>query len=106
MQKMTRLDREFEDLSQGSTSHADFRALFDAKLQDMEESDMDMPTATTLYRKYSGKISPIDRVAILQKEWKVDGPHLPARSPKMYTEVAIAVGLLLEEERTYTPRRA
>ena len=48
MQKMVRLDQEFEMLQQGALSHADFRALWEDKLQDMIESDMDMPTEQTL----------------------------------------------------------
>ncbi len=48
LQKMTRLDREFDALVQGNMTHADFRALWDSKLQDMEESGMDMPTSSTL----------------------------------------------------------
>eukprot|EP00973_Karenia_brevis_P029227 4031013-Karenia_brevis.AAC.1 len=45
LQKATRLDRELVALTQGGMSHADFRALFDAKLQDMEDCPgYDMPT--------------------------------------------------------------
>ncbi len=65
LQKMTRLDREFDALAQGNMSHADFRALWDNKLQDMEESGMDMPTTITLYRKYLQKINPEMRTRIL-----------------------------------------
>ena len=51
MQKMTRLDKEFETLEQGGLSHAGFRALWEIKPQVMEENQMDMPTEQTLYRK-------------------------------------------------------
>ncbi len=98
LQRMTRLDREFDTLVQGNMSHADFRALFESKLQDMEENEMDMPTETTLLRKYLQKINPEMRIRILQKEWKVDGPNKPARNPTTYQEVAIATGLVLEEK--------
>ena len=98
LQRMTRLDREFDTLVQGNMSHADFRALFESKLQDMEESEMDMPTETTLFRRYLQKINPEMRIRILQKEWKVDGPNKPARNPTTYQEVAIATGLVLEEK--------
>ena len=36
MQKMVRLDKEFEALEQGGMSHADFRALFEGLLLNME----------------------------------------------------------------------
>ena len=97
LQKMTRLDREFEALMQGLMTHADFRALWDSKLQDMEESGMDMPTASTLYRKYLGKIQPELRTRIMAKEWKIDGPDTPARNPQTHQDIAMAAGLCLEE---------
>jgi hypothetical protein len=98
MQKMTRLDKEFEALEQGGLSHADFRALFESKLQDMEESKMDMPSEQTLYRKYLVKINPELRVRVLSKEWKIDGEGKPPRTPTTHREVALAIGLLLEEK--------
>ena len=98
MQKMTRLDKEFEALEQGGLSHADFRALWESKLQDMEEAEMDMPTENTLFRKYLTKLHPEIRTRVLQKEWKLDGDDNPARAPKTYQDVAKAVGLLLEDK--------
>ena len=99
LQKMTRIDKEFELLEQGSMSHADFRAIWDSKLQDMLDcKNMDVPTEQTLYRKYLNKMHPELRVRILSKEWKIDGPDKNARMPKTATDVAIAAGLLLEEK--------
>ena len=98
MQKVVRLDKEFEALEQGGLSHADFRALWDAKLQDMEESGMDMPTETTLYRKYLTKLSPGLRMQVISKDWKIDGPDKPPRMVKTYQDIARAVGLALEEK--------
>ena len=83
---------------QGGLSHADFRALFETKLQDMEESEMDMPTEQTLYRKYLTKINPELRVRVLSKEWKIDGEDYPPSMPTTHKEIARAVGLLLEEK--------
>ena len=97
MQKMTRLDKEFEALAQGGMSHANFRVLWETKLQDMEEANMDMPTADTLYRKYLAKIAPDLRSRVLSKEWKLDGEDQPVRAVKTFTDVARAVSLLLEE---------
>jgi hypothetical protein len=98
LQKMTRLDKEFESLEQGGMTHSDFRALFESKLQDMDDSPMDMPTVQTLYRKYLTKIAPTLRAQVLSKEWKIDGEDKPARAPSTYKEVAKACGLILEEK--------
>ena len=98
MQKMTRLDIEFEALEQGGMSHADFRALFEGKLQDMEESQMDMPTAQTLYRRYMQKLSPELRHGVQSKEWKIDGEDHPPRRPVTHRDIARAVGLYQEEK--------
>ena len=97
MQKMVRLDRDFDSLQQGALSHADFRALWEDKLLDMEDAKMDMPTEQTLYRKYMCKLNPEIRTRVLSKDWKVDGEGYPARAPKTHQEVARAVSLLLEE---------
>ena len=74
MQKMMRRGREFEALAQGGVSHADFRALWEAKLQDMVESGMDMPNPQILFRKYLQKLNPELRVKVMSKDWKIDGP--------------------------------
>ncbi len=92
MQKMVRLDREFEALEQGGLSHADFRALWESKLLDIKDSAMDMPTEATLMRKYLMKIHPDLRAKVLTKEWKIDGPDKPPRMPETHREVALAVG--------------
>jgi hypothetical protein len=97
MQKMMRLDREFDRLEQASMSHANFRVAWEAKLQDMEEAEMDMPTEHTLYRRYLQKINPEYRVKVLSREWKLDGEDKPARMPKTYQEVSTAISMLLEE---------
>ena len=44
LQKQTRLDLEFQCLCMGTLRHSTFRAMWVEKLQDMEESMMDMPT--------------------------------------------------------------
>ena len=68
MQKMVRLDREFEQLEQGGMTHADFRAMLEDKIQDMKEcKGLDMPTTQTLFRKYLTKLSPDLRGRIMSK---------------------------------------
>ena len=58
---------------------------------------MDMPTASTLFRKYLAKIHPDMRLRVLGKEWRIDGADRPPRQVANYRDVAIAAGLLLEE---------
>jgi hypothetical protein len=98
MQKQVRLDQEFEMLAQGGMSHADYRALWESKLQDLQEAGMDLPTETTLYRKYLMKLNASLRTRVLSKEWKLDGPDLPTRPLKTYKDVGIACSLALEEK--------
>eukprot|EP00973_Karenia_brevis_P031716 4377480-Karenia_brevis.AAC.1 len=75
-------------------SHADFRALFDAKLQDMEDCpNYDMPTKAMLYRSYLTKLNPELRAGVQAKDWRIDGQDKPARAPKTYPELARAVGM-------------
>ena len=58
LQKEQRLDKEFANLRQDGMSHADFRALFESKLQDLEAAGMEMPTERALYRYYLTKLDP------------------------------------------------
>ena len=97
MQKMVRLDQEFTALQQGALSHADFRALWEDKLLDMIDAEMDMPTEQTLFRNYLCKLNPEIRARVMSKDWKIDGEGRPARTPTTHEEVARAVSLLLEE---------
>ena len=59
MQKHVRLEHEFANLAQGNSSHADFRAMFESKLMDMQVCPkFDMPTERTLFVKYLSKLNP------------------------------------------------
>jgi hypothetical protein len=89
IQKMTRLDREFEALVQGGLTHSDFRALWLVKLEDMNECEfIDKMTPLQLYRKYLNKINPVLRSAVLSKEWKIDGEDTPGRNPTTHQELS------------------
>ena len=101
--KQSRMDKEFEALQMGAMSHADFRALFEAKLQDMEECEgLDMPTEQTLYRAYLNKIHGELRAVTLSKDWKLDGKDKPARRAVTWKDVAKAVSMHLEEKADIT----
>ena len=101
--KQSRMDKEFDALQMGAMSHADFRALFEAKLQDMEECEgYDMPTEHALYRAYLGKIPGELRAVTISKDWKLDGKHQSARPAKSWRDVAKAVSMHLEERADIT----
>ena len=97
MQGTARLDREFDCMQQGGMSHADVRALFEKKLQDMREAEMDMPTQPTQFRKYLQKLASHLRAGVMSQDYKLDGPSKPARAPETYQELAVAVGFYLGE---------
>ena len=50
------------------------------------------------YRKYLIKLNAKLRIQVLSKEWKIDGPNTAPRMPETYKEVAITVGLALEDK--------
>ena len=98
LQKLTRLDQEYQALCQGAMNHAEFRCLFESKLQDMTECEnYEMPSESVLYRNYLCKLRPDLKSEVMRKEWKVDGPTNPPRPTATWRDVAKAVGLLLEE---------
>ena len=97
LQRQTRLDGEFDRLYQGGLKHADFRILFETKLQEMKESGMEMLGEETLYREYLAELDSDYRIPLMHMDWKIAGPGMPARKPKNYKEIGRAVGLLVEE---------
>ena len=98
LQKMTRLDQEYQALCQGGMNHAEFRVLFESKLQDMAEcTNYEVPMESVLYRNYLCKLRQNLKSEVLRKEWKLDGPTNPPRPMATWRDVAKAVGLLLEE---------
>ena len=52
MAKQIRLEKEYNALQQGSWHHAEFRARYEEKIQDMKDSGMDMPSSKTMCRQY------------------------------------------------------
>ena len=94
---MVRPDREFDRIEQGGMSHMDFRALFEKKLQDLREAEMDVPITPTLFRKYLQKLASHLRVGVMSKDYKLDGRSKLARVPETYQELAVALGFYLEE---------
>ena len=97
LQRQERVEAKFAALSMGALPHGKFRVMWEDKLEDMEEANMDKPAPATLYRKYLGKL-PIDlRTAVLGRTWPLDGPDQPHRMCETWEDLADAVELELEK---------
>ena len=79
LQKQSRLDKEFRELEQGALTYADFRSLWDGKIQDMEDAQMDMPTPQTLFRYHLQKLNSELRIKVQSKDYRIDGADNPPR---------------------------
>ena len=99
MTRQSRLDAEFDRLQQGSIRHSEFKLAWEKQLQSMKEAAMEIPGKETLYRKYLAKLNPSYRTPLMQKDWRLDGPDLPARRFTTWQEIAKAVNLMLEERQ-------
>ena len=97
MAREIRVEREYRALCQGGLSHADFRALFDAQLIDMEYAQVDIPNTKALHRDYLTKLNSEIRSRVMSKDWRIDGEDSPPRRHTTYQELGTAVGLMLEE---------
>ena len=97
LQREDRLDKEFEALKQGNSTHAEFRALFGEKLDEVEDAKMDLvESEATIRRKYLSKLNLDLRATVLSKTWPLGGEERPSRRPTTWVEVATAVELELE----------
>ena len=76
-QRSDRLEKEFDALTMGRSSHTEFRSLWEEKLDEMEEAGLVVMTEASvgprLYRKYLTKISAELRSTVLTKVWPLDG---------------------------------
>ena len=99
MTRQSRLDGEFERLQQGAVRHSEFQLAWEKQLQAHKEAGMEIPGKETLYRKYLSKLNPSYRTPLMQKDWRLDGPDLPARKFTTWQEIAKAVNLMLEERQ-------
>ena len=97
-QREDRLDKEFERLEMGrSTTHVEFRSLFEEKLEELEDAEMGLASdKETLKRKYLSKLQPDLRRAVLGQLWPLDGEEHQTRRPRTWEEVAEAVEMELE----------
>ena len=84
-QREDRLEKEFEALQMGRTSHAEFRSLWEEKLNECLEAGVYRADEATyearLKRKYLSKISAELRSTVLGKVWMLDGEDKPSRKP-------------------------
>ena len=50
LQRQSRVEKEFQDLTMGSKSHSMFQAQWERLLLDMQIAGVEIPAATTLFR--------------------------------------------------------
>ena len=58
MEKEERVDKAFETLTMGRSSHAEFRGEFEDRLEDFVVAEMPVPDVGALKRKYLTKLTP------------------------------------------------
>ena len=101
LNKAIRIEKKFEHLEQGGMALAEFHALFEERLQDIEEcKSLDYPTARQLHRAYLTKLNVDVRNRILGKDWKLDGENKPARTPTTYKELLRQQACTTRKEQT------
>ena len=107
-----RIDAEFNNVTQGRSTHAEFRAKWESILDDMSDAGMALAqpsAAEDLRRIYLRKLTPDLRKAVMDKPsgWPLDGEGHPSRVPRTWEEVAEAVELELmtrTDIRTHSER--
>ena len=73
-QREDRLEKEYHILQMGNRTHAEFRAQFEMKLDEMEDAGMHLDVGA-LRRNYLSKLTDDLRQAVLHKSWELDGPN-------------------------------
>ena len=86
MEKEERVDKAFETLTMGRSSHAEFRGEFEDRLEYFVAAEMPVPDAGALKRKYLTKLAPDLKTAVLNNLWPLAGEDQPARKPTTWGE--------------------
>ena len=72
LQKQIRVEKEFQDLGMGASSHSLFHALWERKLLEMEIAGVEIPPPKTLFRRYLEKLPPELHRAVLSKTFSLN----------------------------------
>ena len=98
-QRFERLEKEFHAIEMGRSSHTEFRAAWEEKLDELEEAGVVVMTEASwprrLYHQYLAKLTAELRQTVLSKVWPLDGEDKPSRKPSIWEEVAQAVDMEL-----------
>ena len=104
MEKEERVDKAFETLTMGRSSHAESRGEFEDRLEDFVVAEMPVPDAGALKRKYLTKLAPVLKTAVLNNLWPLDGEDQPARKPTTWEEVGGCCEMELQNRGDSQPR--
>ena len=100
LNRVVRLEREFDELQQGSLPFIEFRTLFQKKLLEMEHARIEKPSEAQLWRRFMYKLNPNLRERVMHKEFPI-GPNEKMMRPTTWKEVARACQIVLEEAMDY-----
>ena len=94
-QRQIRLEREFAALSMQNRSHSDFRSLFEQKVDQMEDAQMEF-SKDYYFRQFTTKLTDEIRMAVMCRDWPLVSDGTVHRKPSTWEEVAICVTMVLE----------
>ena len=94
LQKQTRIENEFVALEMGRMPHSAFLVEWERLLIELDDADIELPDARTLFRRYLQKLAPELRTTMLTRTFILDDG--PPRKPDTWQECAECVAQELE----------
>ena len=89
LEKAERLELMWNQISQGNSRHAEFRAKWNAMLDDIDDEPPQVREPDSLYRRYLKSIKTDLRTAVLRKDSAIKTPTgIDYRRPRIWQELA------------------
>ena len=90
LEKAERLELMWNEIAQGNTTHAEFRAKWNAMLDDIDGELPQVKDPAIIYRRYLKAIKQDLQVAILKKDWgtKIPSGETQYRRPATWQELS------------------
>ena len=95
-QRKERVEKEFRELEMGTMPHGRFRILWEDKLDDFIEANLQMPNSEKLYRRHLAKLPYELKAAVTSQVWTLDGDGSQARKCRTWQDIAEAVEMELQ----------